>query len=54
MPGVVGTAVCSGQPCVRLFVVKKQPDLLEQILFTIDGFMVAVQEAGEFKALDPS
>ena len=37
-----------------MFVVKKEPELLEQIPFTIDGFMVAVQEVGEFKALDPS
>ena len=54
LPGVVGTAQgeCSGQPCIRVFVVKKTEDLLKQIPSVIEGYQVAVDETGEFNALD--
>ena len=54
LPGVVGTAQgqCSGQPCIRVFVVEKTEELLKQIPTTIDGYQVAIDETGEFKALD--
>ena len=45
---------CSGQPCIKVFVVKKTPDLLKQIPSTIEGYTIAVQETGEFRALDPA
>ena len=56
LPGVVGTAQgeCAGQPCIRVFVVKKTPDLLMHIPHALGGYQVVVQETGEFKALDPS
>ncbi len=56
LPGVVGIGIgeCSGQPCIKVFVVKKTPDLLKQIPSTIEGYTVAVQESGEFQALDSS
>lgn len=56
LPGVVGTALgeCSGQPCIKVFVVKKTADLLKQIPSAIEGYEVAVQETGEIRALDPS
>ena len=55
LPGVVGTAQgeCSGQPCIRVFVVKKSPDLLKQIPSAIEGYPVAVQATGEIRALEP-
>ena len=54
LPGVVGTGQgeCDGQPCIRVFVVKKTEELLKQIPPVIDGYQVAVDETGEFKALD--
>ena len=56
LPGVVGTALgeCSGQPCIKVFVVKKTADLVKQIPSEIEGYEVAVQETGEIRALDPS
>ncbi len=56
LPGVVGTAqgLCAGKPCIKVFVVKKTPDLLKQIPSTLEGYTVAVQETGEFRALDPA
>ncbi len=56
LPGVVGTGLgeCSGKPCIKVFVVKKTPDLVKQIPSTLEGYTVAVQETGKFRALDPS
>ena len=53
LPGVVGTGLgeCSGKPCIKVFVVKKTPN---QIPSTLEGYTVAVQETGKFRALDPS
>ena len=55
LPGVVGTAqgLCDGQPCIKVFVVKKTPELLRQIPAEIEGYTVAVEETGEIKALEP-
>ena len=54
LPGVVGTAMglCSGEPCIRVFVVEKTAGLLKQIPAEIEGYQVAVDETGEIKALD--
>ena len=56
LPGVVGTGLgeCSGKPCIKVFVVKKTPDLLKQIPSTLEGHPVEVQATGEFRALDPA
>ena len=56
LPGVVGTAEGedSGQACIRVFVVKETPELLNKISTAIEGYPVVVQDTGEFKALDPS
>ena len=55
LPGVVGTGqgLCDGQPCIKVFIVKKTPELLRQIPAEIEGYTVAVEETGEIKALDP-
>ena len=55
IPGVVGTAqgLCSGEPCIRVFVVGKTDELVKQIPVEIDGYPVDVQETGEFRKLDP-
>jgi len=48
--GVVGTAqgLCEGKPCIKVFVVKKTPELLRQIPAAADGYPVAVEQTGEF------
>ncbi len=55
LPGVVGTAqgLCDGQPCIKVFIVEKTPELLRQIPAAIEGYTVAVEETGEIKALEP-
>ena len=54
VPGVVGTGQgeCAGEPCIRVFVVEKSPELLSQIPTSIEGYAVEVEETGEIKALD--
>ena len=55
LPGVVGTAqgLCSGEPCIRVFVVEKTDDLLKQVPTEIEGYTVDAVETGEFRKLDP-
>ncbi len=52
--GVVGTAqgLCEGAPCIKVYVARKTPELLARIPATIAGHPVAVEETGEFKALE--
>ena len=54
LPGVVGTAqgLCADEPCIRVFVAEATEEVLEQIPEEIEGYVVDVQETGEFKALD--
>jgi hypothetical protein len=55
LPGVVGTGVGECQkrtPCVKVFVVKKTPELLSRVPTTLEGFPVVVEETGEIRALD--
>ncbi len=53
IPGVVGTAqgLCRGQPCIKVYVIKKTPELTERIPRVIEGFPVDIEETGEFRAL---
>ncbi len=55
LPGVVGTGqgLCNGQPCIKVFIITKTPELLRQIPAEIDGYAVAVEETGEIRALEP-
>ena len=54
IPGVVGTAqgLCSGQPCIKVFVIEKTGEIVEQLPSEIDGYRVEIQETGEFRKLD--
>jgi len=53
IPGVVGTGqgLCEGKPCIKVFVIKKTPDLDQKIPQTLEGYPVVVEETGEVKAL---
>ncbi len=53
LPGVVGTAqgLCDDKPCIKVFVIKKTLDLDEKIPESLDGYPVAIEETGEFRAL---
>ncbi len=54
LPGVVGTAqgLCSGKPCIKVYVAKKTSNLVKQIPATLEGYAVEIQVTGEIKALD--
>ena len=51
--GVVGTAqgLCSGQPCIKVFVSKMTAELEQRIPKTLKGYPVVIQETGKLKAL---
>ncbi len=53
LPGVVGTGqgLCDDKPCIKVFVVKMTPEFKKNIPKNLDGFLVSVEETGEFKAL---
>ena len=53
IPGVVGTAQGqrAGKPCIKVFVIKKTPELLNKIPSTIEGYPVAIQETGIIRAI---
>jgi hypothetical protein len=53
VPGVVGTGqgLCEGKPCIKVFVIKKTPELEQKIPETLEGYPVVIEETGEIKAL---
>ena len=55
MPGVVGVGEgrCDSQPCIKVFVARKTPDLLKAIPPSLDGYPVAVEETGELRPFTP-
>lgn len=55
VPGVVGVAegVCNGQPCIKVFVARKTPDVLKAIPASVEGYPVVVEETGEFRPFAP-
>ena len=54
IPGVVGTGVgdCTGKRCIKLFVMKRTPELSAAVPASLEGFSVAVEEVGEIRALE--
>jgi hypothetical protein len=53
LSGVVGTAqgLCDGKPCIKVYVIKKTPELDQKIPNTLEGYPVSIEETGEFRAL---
>jgi len=53
VPGVVGVAEGKfrGKPCIKVFVRDRTHELLRQIPKTIEGFLIQIEEGGEFRAL---
>ena len=52
--GVVGTGIghCDGEPCIRVLVSQKTHEIARRIPSTVEGFVVDVEETGEFRARD--
>lgn len=53
VPGVAGTAIgmCNERPCIKVYVVKKTPELDRKIPDTLEGYPVMTEETGEFRRL---
>ena len=53
LSGVVGTGqgLCSGKPCIKVFVRRRTRKLEQKIPKTLEGYPVVIQETGNFKAL---
>ena len=53
MPGVVGVAEgqSRGGPCIKLFVVDRNSELLKRIPDNLEGYPLQIEESGEFRAL---
>ncbi len=54
LPGVVGTAVglCSGEPCIKVYLSASDVDLLRRIPDTYQGFKVETEVTGQFRSRD--
>ena len=52
IPGVIGTAqaLCDEEPCMKVYVTRKTPELLQQIPTQLEGYRVEIQEIGEIQA----
>ena len=53
IPGVVGIGQgeYDGNPCIKVFVTEKNPELLRQIPENLGGYPVMLEETGKFHAL---
>jgi hypothetical protein len=53
VPGVVGMAqgLCNKKPCIKVYVIKKTPELDKRIPENIEGFPVSIEETGKIRAL---
>jgi len=51
--GVIGIAVgkSHGKQCIRVFVVQKNNELLQQIPSSLGGYPLIVEQRGQFRAL---
>ena len=53
IPGVVGIAqgLLDGKPCIKVFVIKKTPELDQKVPDVLEGHPVMVEETGVIRAL---
>jgi hypothetical protein len=53
IPGVVGAGqgLCEGKPCIKVFVIKKTPEIVKRIPDILDSYPVIIEETGPIKAL---
>lgn len=50
--GVVGTGqgLWDGEPCIKVFVIKKTPELEKKIPRDLEGYKIKIEETGKVKA----
>jgi hypothetical protein len=53
IPGVIGVGqgLCEGNPCIKVFVIKRTPELDQKIPKTLADYQVLIEEIGKIKAL---
>jgi len=53
LSGVVGTAqgLCNDNPCIKVLVIEKTPELTQKIPDILEGYQVIIEETGEIRAL---
>jgi hypothetical protein len=53
LPGVVGTAqgMCDNKPCIKVYVIRKTPELDQKVPDTLEGYTVKIEEIGEVRSL---
>ena len=53
LPGVVGTAqgLCDDQPCIKVYVIERTPELDQKIPDVLEGYPVMIEETGRIRAL---
>jgi hypothetical protein len=53
VPGVVGVGIgeCEGEPCIKVFVEDRTPELQRRIPERLEGFKVDIEATGPFQAL---
>ena len=51
IPGVVGVAEgeSRGKPCLRVFIADSDSTLLKRLPSSLEGYLVQVEESGEFR-----
>lgn len=54
--GVVGTGqgLCDGEPCIKVFLIKKTRELEEKIPKELEGYKVKIEETGKVRAYPES
>jgi hypothetical protein len=52
IPGVTGVGVgeCEGEPCLKVLVTARTPELEQAIPSALDGFRVEIEETGDIQA----
>jgi hypothetical protein len=52
LPGVIGTGegLYKGKPCIKVFLIKRAPDLEKKIPVELEGYKVIIEETGTVQA----
>ena len=50
----VGQGLCDGEPCIKVFVIKKTQELEEKIPGKIEGYNLKIEETGRVRAYPES
>lgn len=46
----IGQGLCDGEPCIKVFLIRKTQELGEKIPKELEGYKVKIEETGKFRA----